>query len=390
MAADVVVVGSGISGAASAYELAKAGAKVVLIDRFGPAAMASGWTLAGVRQSGRHPAELPLAKAAVKLWSTLAEELDGETGYRRGGNLRLARTVAETAVIENLVREQQTAGLDLELLPTNADVRSVAPAISEKVLLASYCPSDGSADPSTTVQSFVRAAERLGVVTRFGECAQRIVVDTGRVAGVVTDKGFIPAGHVVIAAGIFGNELLKPLGYEVPLQVPMVTVLRTASVEPVLSQVIGVANADCAGRQENNGRFRVTSGLQDWHGGMLERSVEGGKRPAVLPTGTSIAEVVRLFGEVVPAFAEAQVEEFWAGLIDLTPDALPVLDGSLEPEGLVVAMGFSGHGFCLGPITGRIIRDLVQGHQPELPIEPFGIRRFAALRNAQEPATLHG
>jgi sarcosine oxidase subunit beta len=354
MTADVVVVGSGISGAASAYELAKAGAKVVLIDRFGPAAMASGWTLAGVRQSGRHPAELPLAKAAVQLWSTLAEEL-------------------------NLVREQQAAGLDLELLPTNADVRSVAPAISERVLLASHCPSDGSADPSTTVQSFVRAAERLGVVTRFGEFVQRVAVENGRVAGVVTDKGFIPAGHVVIAAG-----------YEVPLQVPMVTVLRTASVEPVLGQVIGVANADCAGRQENNGRFRVTSGLQDWHGGMLERSVDRGKRPAVLPTGASIAEVVRLFGEVVPAFAEAQVEEFWAGLIDLTPDALPVLDGSLEPEGLVVAMGFSGHGFCLGPVTGRIIRDLVQGRQPELPIEPFGIRRFAALRNAREPATLHG
>jgi len=390
MAADVVIIGAGISGAASAYELAKAGLKVILIDRFGPAAMASGWTLAGVRQSGRHPAELPLAKAAVATWATLAEELDGETGYRRGGNLRLARTPDEVPVIENLVREQRAAGLDLTLLPTNADIRALAPAIAESVLVASHCPSDGSADPATTVESFVQAAERLGVTTRFGERVLRVTVENGRVTGVETDKGHIPAGRVVIAAGIFGNELLKPLGYEVPLQVPMVTVLRSAPVEPVLGQVIGVANADCAGRQETNGRFRVTSGLQTWHGGMQERDGDQGRRPHVMPTGASMAEVVRLFGEVVPAFAQAQIESHWAGLLDMTPDALPVIEGALEPEGLVVAMGFSGHGFCLGPVTGRIIADLVQDRRPDLPIEPFGIRRFASLRNSQEPATLHG
>jgi sarcosine oxidase subunit beta len=114
--ADVVVIGSGISGAAAAYELAKDGVDVVLLDRFGPAAMASGWTLAGVRQSGRHAAELPLAKAAVEIWSSLAEELDGPTGYRRDGNLRLARTPDEVPVIRDLVAEQSQAGLDLELL----------------------------------------------------------------------------------------------------------------------------------------------------------------------------------------------------------------------------------------------------------------------------------
>ncbi|SDR53391.1 sarcosine oxidase subunit beta [Rhizobiales bacterium GAS113] len=388
--ADVVVIGSGISGAASAYEMAKEGLDVVLIDRFGPAAMASGWTLAGVRQSGRHPAELPLAKAAVEVWASLAEELDGETHYRRGGNLRLARTPQEVPVIEKLVREQRAVGLDLTLLPTNADVRALAPALSERVLLASYCPSDGSADPASTVLSFVRAAERHGAQTRFGEKALRIETAKGRVGAVVTDKGRIATQKVVVAAGIFGNELLKPLGHDVPLQVPMVTVLRSAPIDAVLEQVIGVANADCAGRQEYNGRFRVTSGLQDWHGQIQEQAAGGAVRPSVRPTGASLAEVVQLFGEVVPAFAAAQIEQFWAGLIDLTPDALPVIDNTLEPEGLVVAMGFSGHGFCLGPITGRIVNDLVHGRSTGLPIEPFGIRRFSTLRNIQEPATLHG
>lgn len=388
--ADVVIIGSGISGAASAYELAKEGLDVVLVDRFGPAAMASGWTLAGVRQSGRHPAELPLAKAAVEIWTTLAEELGGATHYQRGGNLRLARTEAEVPVIAALVEEQTAAGLDLTFLSGNAEVRALAPALSERVLAASHCPTDGGADPTSTVIAFVEAAKRLGATMRFGERALRIESSGGRVTAVVTDKGTIPAGKVVVAAGIFGNELLKPLGYEVPLQVPMVTVLRSTPLDATLRQVIGVANADCAGRQEFNGRFRVTSGLQDWHGGLKETATEAGPRPKVLPTGNSMVEVVKLFGDVVPAFAAAQIEEVWAGLIDLTPDALPVLDNSLETEGVVVAMGFSGHGFCLGPITGRIVADLVQGRRSRMPIEPFGIRRFSALRNAAEPATLHG
>jgi sarcosine oxidase subunit beta len=388
--ADVVIIGAGISGSSSAYELAKEGLDVVLVDRFGPAAMASGWTLAGVRQSGRHPAELPLAKAAVDIWATLADELDSPTHYRRGGNLRLARTEEEAAVIEGIVRDQTAAGLELKLLETNKDIREIAPAIAEHVLMASLCPSDGGADPSSTVLGFVRAAERLGAKTRFGERVLSIEVEDGKVAAVVTDQGRIPAKKVVVAAGIFGNEVLKPLGIDVPLQIPMVTVLRSAPLDAVLTQVIGVANADCAGRQEYNGRFRVTSGLQDWHGGLFETRTEVGTRPRVLPTGHSMAEVVDLFGDIVPAFATAQIEDYWAGLIDLTPDAIPVIDGDIGVEGLVVTMGFSGHGFCLGPITGKLVSDLVQERPARLAIEPFKYSRFHNSREFTEEATLHG
>jgi sarcosine oxidase subunit beta len=206
----------------------------------------------------------------------------------------------------------------------------------------------------------------------------------------VTDKGRIPAGKIVIAAGVLGNELLKPLGHEVPMQVPMVTVLRSAPTDRILQQVIGVANADCAGRQEHNGRFRVSGSLRPWHGVLQEQQTRSGLQPRVNPTGSSISEAAGLFGHVVPSFAAARIEEIWAGLVDLTPDALPVIDGSLDIEGLVVAMGFSGHGFGLGPITGRILCDLVQDRPPRQPIGPFGIRRFSMMRNLSERATLLG
>ncbi len=382
---EIVVIGAGISGAATAYELARAGARIVLLDRYGPAAMASGWTLAGVRQSGRHKAELPLARAAVALWETLADELDAATGYRRHGNLRLARNEDEVRVIERLIEEQSATGLEIAALRGAQQIRDVAPAISDAVLMASYCPSDGHADPIPTVLGFVQAAERAGAVLRFGESALAIETLGGKVAGVRTDKGRIPADRVVLAAGLFGNALLEPLGLHVPLAARMVSVLQSAVMPATLDPVIGVANADVAGRQEVGGRFRVTSGSERWHGEMEEAA-----SPVVRPTASGLARAVENFAQVVPAFGAARIEAIWAGLLDVTPDSLPVIEASPAIDGLIIAMGFSGHGFCLGPITGRILADLVQDRTPNLPIAPFALARFAGWNGPGEAATLHG
>jgi sarcosine oxidase subunit beta len=112
--------------------------------------------------------------------------------------------------------------------------------------------------------------------------------------------------------------------------------------------------------------------------------------PAVHPTAASIRETVETFGGVVPAFNNARIEQMWAGLIDLTPDALPVIEAVPQVDGLVVAMGFSGHGFCLGPVTGRIVADLVQGLEPALDISPFRLRRFQGWNAPAAALTLHG
>jgi sarcosine oxidase subunit beta len=189
----------------------------------------------------------------------------------------------------------------------------------------------------------------------------------------------------VLAAGIFGNDLLRPLGLRVPLDVKMVTVLRSIPMPPVLAQVIGVVDGGSAGRQEATGRFRYTSGIDTWHGQMEE-----GETPRVRPAARDIAGTIAHFGKLVPGIFDAPVDEIWAGLIDQTPDALPVLQAMAEPEGLVVAMGFSGHGFCLGPITGRIMAALVQGTDPGLPLGPFTIERFNGWNGEAEPIRLHG
>lgn len=389
---DIVVVGAGISGAATAYELAMAGVRVTLIDRYGPAAMASGWTLAGVRASGRHPAELPLAQAAIADWEHLADKLDAPTRYTRRGNLRLALTPAHLQSLAAMVTEQRAAGLELRMLDRDG-LRGLAPAIAPEVLGASYCPTDGHADPAATVGAFCAAAERAGATLRFGEQVVAIEAEAGRITGVRTEREAIGCGGVVLATGVMGNALLAPLGLTVPMIPRAVTLLRSVPAAPVLEQVIGVADASCAGRQEVDGRFRFTGSGGPWAGGtaFADAPVRNGRRagPRLRPTIGDVARVALLFGGLVPAALEAPLDESWVGLIDSTPDALPVIERT-GPEGLVLAMGFSGHGFCLGPVTGRICASLARGETPNLPIEPFGLARFGAAPGPADALTLHG
>ncbi len=165
---DVVIIGGGISGVAAAYELARRGIAVTLVEKGELASMASGWTLGGVRQSGRHPAELPLAQAAVRRWEVLTEELEADVEYRQQGNLRLARTPEEAGAMAAMVAEQQAFGLDLTYLPDHRSVLELAPALSEHVIAASYCPTDGHANPTATVRAFAAAAVRLGANIQMG------------------------------------------------------------------------------------------------------------------------------------------------------------------------------------------------------------------------------
>ncbi|HYM90408.1 MAG TPA: FAD-binding oxidoreductase [bacterium] len=381
---DVVIVGGGISGTAAAYELARAGASVTLVEKGELASMASGWTLAGVRQSGRHPLELPLAQASVRRWTTLGEELEADLEYRQGGNLRLARTPEEVPVIARLVEEQRRLGLEIEFLPDPAAVRREAPALSGAVLAASYCPTDGHANPNATVRAFAAAARRHGAVIRTETEVTGITVHGERVTGVRTAAGSVAADVVVLAAGVHTDRLCAMVGLEFPLRTAHVAVMQTVPLPPLIRQVIGVANADFAGRQEVGGRVRMTGAALPWR---WPPGPLGGDD--VQPPASEVRVVLDRGVAVLPALAEAKIARLWGGLIDLTPDGLPVIERAPEVEGLVIAAGFSGHGFCLGPITGQLVSELITEGSPSLPLGAFRRARFAGLGRAAA-AELHG
>jgi sarcosine oxidase, subunit beta len=289
-------------------------------------------------------------------------------------------------VIQKIVDEQRALGLDLTYLPDNASIREIAPAIAPSVLAASHCPTDGHANPIATVQAFAGAAQRHGATL----CAETLVtaIDAtgGRVQGVRTTSGHIAAGAVVVAAGVYTTRLCAPLGPEVPIQVRHVAVVQTVPLPPLIQQVLGTAGANFAGRQEVGGRFRLTGGGSAWphHLDDLADSDD-----AVLPPSAHVIDALSRGIEVLPALAEARVARVWGGLLDSTPDALPVIERAPNVDGLVIAAGFSGHGFCLGPVTGQIVRDLVLEGATPFPIEPFRSDRFAGISTRTE-ALLHG
>ncbi|HEV2127761.1 MAG TPA: FAD-binding oxidoreductase, partial [Thermomicrobiales bacterium] len=251
---DVIIIGGGISGTATAWELAQHGVRTTLLEADNLASMASGWTLAGVRQSGRHPAELPLAQAAIKRWARLAEELDAAVEYRQDGNLRLALTEEDTPTIRKVVEDGTSAGIEMRFLGSNDAVREIAPTLAPDIPAASWCPTDGHANPAETVRAFAEAARRAGADIRIATPVRALRYIGDRVTGVEIDGEVLEADTVVVAAGVYTPRLLAPLGIDVPLT--LVPAIQTVPVEhPQLRQVLGQAQGGVALRQQVSGHF---------------------------------------------------------------------------------------------------------------------------------------
>jgi sarcosine oxidase, subunit beta len=335
--------------------------------------MGSGWTLGGVRQSGRDPAELPLAKASVQRWPTLGEELEADVQYRQRGNLRLARTREEGERIAAVVRTTRAAGIEIEFLPDADAIRRLAPAFSSSLVAASYCPTDGHANPIETVRAYAAAAKRLGASIETGFEVNAIVATGGRITGVLTAGEEISCDTVVLAAGVYTPSLLNPLGITLPITIRVTPVIQSVPVAPVLDQVLGVATGDLAARQEVGGRLRLSGGGARWSAGL---GAIAESNDAIQPTLSGLSEVLGRATAILPAFADMPVRAVWGGLIDQTPDGLPVYSRESGADELVIGAGFSGHGFGIGPVTGQILSQLaIDGHS-SYHIEPFRIDRF--------------
>ena len=371
-AIDVVIVGAGIIGCSTAYELSKLGLNIEVIEKHEPGAMGSGWTLAGVRQSGRHDAEIPLAKYSVKVWSDLNDILDCKTNYKQEGNLRLARNNYEDKIIKNLVEEQKKKGLEIEYLNNPKDIQEICPSLSSKIISASYCPTDGHADPIDTLRAYEKAAKKNGVIFSNSEEVLKISSIKNKINSITTTKRKIYPKYCILANGIFCNKILESVEKKIPLEIPIVTVIQTEITSKILKPVIGVANASLAMRQENDGCFRISSGFQDWTGNLKLKN----GMPYVETTLNEIQNTLSQSIDIIPELKNSTLKSFWGGLIDLTPDALPVIDNVIECEGLIIACGFSGHGFGIAPAVSNIISELILNKKTTLPIDSFSLNRF--------------
>lgn len=405
---DVAIIGGGIIGTSTAYELARRGATVQLFEAATLAAHQSGRNWGFVRQQGRSDKELPLMRDANRRWQGLEDELEEPVGWRQGGNLALTASEHIASAYREWVDVGRSFGVDTRLVDYR-DVAMLVPGLEVPFTTGMFAASDGQADPRRATAAFAHAAIRSGAVVH---CHTRVVGLRRRgdeITGIDTPSGVVRADVVVCAAGATSRRLLKTVGVELPQAVVRSTVAMTAPVRPITEATVWTGGLSF--RQRADGRIVVATG----GGGEVELTADSISQAQIfLPAFTRNAKhlrprvsrelVIDLLGrrngtvatasiprpnlglvrqakarltEALPAVAPIEIEHAWAGLIDSTPDALPVIDRCAGPSGLVIATGLSGHGFGIAPAVGAAVAALAQGSGPRIDLTPFRLARFA-------------
>jgi glycine/D-amino acid oxidase-like deaminating enzyme len=413
--ADVVIIGGGIIGTSTALFLAQKGVQAVLCEKGHIAGEQSSRNWGWCRKMGRDPRELPLIIESLRLWEGINETVEAETGFRQAGIMYLAETQGELGQFEAWLEHARQYQLDTRVI-TAAEARELMPGLTGNWTGALYTASDGKAEPQKAAPAIAEAARRRGAAI-VGGCAVRgIETAGGRVSGVVTEKGRIACDTVVLAGGAWSRLFCGNLGVELPQLKVLATVMRTEPLEggPEISASGGLFGF----RKRMDGGYTVaTLGVRtidlvpdhfrlffDYlpavrlHWKKLRfragrRWIEEWRTPRRWGLDdTSPFELVRVLdpepdqfvvdraraatAEAFPVFRQAAVAESWGGMIDVMPDAIPVISPVERVPGFFIATGFSGHGFGIGPGAGKLVADMVAGDPTLVDPAPFRLSRF--------------
>lgn len=369
--ADVIVIGSGVIGCAAAYYMAKKGMSVLVLDQ--DESVGNGGSSrngGGVRQSGRDPRELPLAIYGVEnVWPTLSDELGVDVEYHKEGNLRLGKTETHKQILTGLTEKAVACGLNVRMIDAE-EVRKINPYLSEEVTCASWCPTDGHANPLTTTLGFYKNARALGVVFHMGEKVVKLEKVHGKLRRVCTKTTVYEANQVLVAAGYASRFLTQTVGIDVPMREELIEALVTEAEPKMFPQMLGTADADFYGHQTNHGSF-VFGGAT----GMESTVLDNGTNRTSSLTAPCICRGIMKY---VPKLADAKIVRTWAGYEDLSIDGIPVISKVEEVPGLLLACGFTGHGFGISPVVGQLLAQLAAGETPMLSLQEFRYDRFHA------------
>jgi len=369
--ADVVIIGSGIIGSSTAYYLARKGFSVIVVEKSknigdGGSSRNGG----GVRQSGRDVRELPLAMYGVRnLWPKLSDELDMDVEYYQEGNLRLGKTQAHLDILQGIVDKSKPLGLDLKMI-TPREVREICPYLSDEVIGACWCPTDGHANPLLATLGYYRKARKLGVKYYLEEEVLSIRKIKGRARQVVTRDHIFEGDRIILAAGLESRSIAGTVGIDIPMSGILLEVLVTEAQPPMFYQMLGTAAADFYGHQSTHGSFVFggTSGFD---------AVNKDNGTPVNSSLTASSTCRGILG-YLPVLKDAKVVRTWAGWIDYCVDAVPVISHVEEVPGLILACGFTGHGFGIGPTVGTLLSQMAAEEKTVLDISAFRYDRFKA------------
>jgi glycine/D-amino acid oxidase-like deaminating enzyme len=416
---DVVIVGGGIVGVSSAYELSKRGLRVTLLEKSSVAGEQSGRNWGFIRQQGRAPEELPLMIRANQIWSRMEGELDADIEWTQGGNLRLADDETTAARYEAWAKVGNEYGLGTQVLGMK-EIAELLPGIKRSWTAGIFTPGDGHANPLKATRALADAAAQKGAVVLEGCPVSRLESAAGRITGVSTELGDVRAPVVVLAAGAWSSRLASAIGVAIPQRLVRSTVALTEPV-PAVTRA-GVWSKLLAFKQTVRGEFLIAAGgtgdvdlrLDSFRNIRLflpaflnnreylrvnpnlrtfVASFHPDSQGAVAaleprPNQKDVASSMRTLQDYFPGLGPFRLSKAWAGNIDGTPDALPVVDAPATPRGLVIATGLSGHGFGIGPAIGLAVADLVTRGASDFDLRPMRLARFSDGTKLKPPHLL--
>lgn len=406
--ADAVVIGGGIVGTCAAYYLAQRGLSVVLLEKGRIGAEQSSRNWGWCRQQNRDARELPISTKSLALWDRMAADIGQDPGFRRCGLLYLSNDEAEIAGWARWRDFARGEGVVTHMLNAQeAAVRGAATGQSWKGGV--FSPSDGIADPARAAPVVALGVQKFGGRVIQSCAARGIELEGGAVAGVVTERGTIRTRTVVMAGGAWASSFLRQQGLVFPqasvrssilavgpgaelpdaVHTSRVSITRRGDGGYTLA-VSGAARVDVTPQQVRHWskflpmffkrrKSLAPGGLQGWRAGhetlarwRLDRPTPM-ERMRILDPRPDIAQIqltLTRARELFPALQALPISAAWAGYIDSTPDGVPAIGETTIP-GLILAAGFSGHGFGIGPGAGHMIADLITGQSPIVDPKPY-------------------
>jgi len=366
--ADVVVIGGGVTGLSSAYWLTRAGRDVVVVEKGIVGWEASGRNGGISSRRGDEVPVVPLAEEACRLWPTMDEELGYPTEWVGQGGLSPAMNEERRAYLAEAVPRWQKLGLPARWVSPQ-EVREIAPCISERVLGGVYTETAGHANPQRTAQAFAWAIRDRGGRVYQQTPVTGIHTQGDRIVGVATTRGPIATETVVSCAGPQTAHIGRMVDVEIPVAPARVEFIATVPLPPLFG--VYVSGNGLYGRQTLRGNLIFGGGPHEW------TDVDSAGEPAK-PNTPLIRSIARRLAELMPSVADQPVLRSWAGVVEQTPDYLPIIDRVDALPGLVVATA-SAHGFGLCPASGKAICELVTRGTSSIPIEGLALGRFDGL-----------
>lgn len=372
--ADVIVIGGGIMGTATAYHLASRGVGVVLLEKSHLGAGSTGLTGGIIRQHYSVETSARMALRALKVWENFDDVVGGEVGFMPTGIIFLAGEDVAEGMSES-VKMQQAIGIRTELLDGKS-LKEIAPYLdTEDVRVAVFEPDSGFADGSMACNAFAARTRDLGGMIKQGVEVTGIRMESGRVIGVDTPEGRIDAAAVVNTAGPWGPALARSIGVNVPAEPSrhqIASFKQPADFEHPMHAVV----ADLI----NEHYMRPDTGGLTLAGSVVDDTSDAVSNPDVFNQKVDrpfVEEMVEKSAQRMPALEHGGIQGGWTGLYTVTPDWSAIIDQVDKLPGLVLGLGFSGSGFKMGPVVGEMLADLATG-EDQCPIDPaiFSLSRF--------------